>query len=68
MMPFAFDAPIVTDRLGTREEAYFVKDVMFKGEWGDTGIYAILADEWAQRNGHCGMGTAQWSERMTDVP
>lgn len=36
-------------RLGMREEAYFVKDIMFKGEWGDTGVYAILAQEWAGR-------------------
>jgi RimJ/RimL family protein N-acetyltransferase len=33
-------------RLGMREEAYFVKDLLFKGEWGDTGAYAILRDEW----------------------
>ena len=32
-------------RLGMREEAYFVEDMWFKGEWGDTGIYAILARE-----------------------
>ncbi len=34
-------------RLGMREEAYFVKDLMFRGEWADTGVYAILAEEWA---------------------
>jgi len=22
---------------------------MFKGEWGDTGVYAILDEEWAAR-------------------
>lgn len=33
-------------RLGLREEAHFVEDVWFKGEWADTGIYAILAREW----------------------
>jgi RimJ/RimL family protein N-acetyltransferase len=33
-------------RLGMREEAHFVKDLWFKGDWGDTGIYAILRDEW----------------------
>jgi RimJ/RimL family protein N-acetyltransferase len=33
-------------RLGMREEAYFVKDLLFKGEWSDTGAYAILRDEW----------------------
>jgi RimJ/RimL family protein N-acetyltransferase len=34
-------------RLGMRAEAYFVEDLWFKGEWGDTAIYAILAREWA---------------------
>jgi RimJ/RimL family protein N-acetyltransferase len=29
-----------------REEAFFVKDLWFKGEWADTGMYAILLDEW----------------------
>ena len=33
-------------RLGMREEAYFVEDEWFKGEWGDTGVYAILEREW----------------------
>jgi RimJ/RimL family protein N-acetyltransferase len=33
-------------RLGMREEAFFVKDLWFKGDWGDTGAYAILRDEW----------------------
>ena len=34
------------ERLGMRSEAYFVKDYWFKGEWGDTGIYGILREEW----------------------
>jgi RimJ/RimL family protein N-acetyltransferase len=33
-------------RLGMREEAHFVEDLWFKGGWGDTAIYAILAREW----------------------
>src|SRR5476649_1837765 len=33
-------------RLGMREEAFLVKDLWFKGEWADTGMYAILRDEW----------------------
>ncbi|HEX4400350.1 MAG TPA: GNAT family protein [Galbitalea sp.] len=37
-------------RLGMREEAFFVKDLWFKGEWGDTGIYAILREEWLAAN------------------
>lgn len=36
-------------RLGLRREAHFVEDLMFKGEWADTGVYAILAREWATR-------------------
>jgi RimJ/RimL family protein N-acetyltransferase len=36
-------------RLGMREEAFFVADLWFKGEWGDTGVYAILRDEWLAR-------------------
>jgi RimJ/RimL family protein N-acetyltransferase len=34
-------------RLGMREEAHFVEDLWFKGEWGDSAIYAILDREWA---------------------
>jgi aminoglycoside 6'-N-acetyltransferase len=37
-------------RLGMREEAHFVQDMMFKGEWADTGIYALLAEEWHRRD------------------
>lgn len=33
-------------RLGMREEAHFVQDMWFKGAWADTGIYAVLAEEW----------------------
>ena len=36
-------------RLGMREEARFVEDLWFKGEWADTGIYALLRDEWLAR-------------------
>jgi RimJ/RimL family protein N-acetyltransferase len=34
------------ERLGMRSEAHFVEDLWFKGEWGDTAIYGILAREW----------------------
>lgn len=34
-------------RLGMREEALFREDLWFKGEWADTGVYAILAREWS---------------------
>jgi RimJ/RimL family protein N-acetyltransferase len=33
-------------RLGMRAEAYFVEDLWFKGDWGDTAVYAILDREW----------------------
>jgi RimJ/RimL family protein N-acetyltransferase len=33
-------------RLGMRHEAHFVEDLWFKGDWGDTDIYAILDREW----------------------
>lgn len=37
-------------RLGMRHEAHFVEDMMFKGSWADTGVYAILDREWAARS------------------
>jgi len=36
-------------RLGLREEALFAQDLMFRGAWADTGVYAILEEEWAAR-------------------
>lgn len=33
-------------RLGMREEAHFVRDILVDGEWEDTGVYAILREEW----------------------
>jgi RimJ/RimL family protein N-acetyltransferase len=45
------DASIaVCKRLGMREEAFFVKDLWFKGDWADTGVYAILREEWLATN------------------
>lgn len=45
------NTPSITlcERLGMRSEAYFVEDMMFKGDWADTGVYAILAREWLAR-------------------
>ena len=34
------------ERLGMRREAYFIHNEIFKGEWGDEFVYAILHDEW----------------------
>lgn len=36
----------LAERLGMRREAYLVQDELFKGEWADTLIYAMLASEW----------------------
>ncbi len=36
----------VVERLGMRQEAHFVQNELFKGEWSDELVYAILADEW----------------------
>jgi RimJ/RimL family protein N-acetyltransferase len=33
-------------RLGMREEAHFVSNELFKGEWSDELVFAMLADEW----------------------
>jgi len=33
-------------RLGMRQEAHFREAEVFKGEWGDELVFAILADEW----------------------
>jgi RimJ/RimL family protein N-acetyltransferase len=33
-------------RLGMRREAHFVRNEIFKGEWADELVYALLADEW----------------------
>ncbi|CAI9390930.1 GNAT family N-acetyltransferase [Microbacterium sp. T2.11-28] len=38
-------------RLGMRHEGHFVEDMFLKGEWTDTGRYAILEREWAGRRG-----------------
>jgi len=39
----------VMQRLGMRCEAHFVHDEVFKGEWGDTFVYAMLDYEWRAR-------------------
>jgi RimJ/RimL family protein N-acetyltransferase len=37
----------VMERLGMRREAHFVQNEIFKGEWGDEYVYAMLAAEFA---------------------
>lgn len=36
-------------RLGMRQEAHFIGNEWFKGEWGDELIFAILEDEWREQ-------------------
>ncbi len=36
----------VMERLGMRREAHFVHNEIFKGEWGEELVYALLEDEW----------------------
>ncbi len=33
-------------RLGMRKEAHFVRDLLVDGEWEDTGVFALLREEW----------------------
>ena len=37
------------EKLGMRREALFKKDVLQKGEWRDSYLYAVLAEEWNDR-------------------
>jgi RimJ/RimL family protein N-acetyltransferase len=39
----------VAEKLEMRREAHHLKDAFYKGEWCDTLIYAILANEWKYR-------------------
>lgn len=39
------------ERLGMRHEGHFVEDMFLKGEWTDTGRYAVLEREWLARPG-----------------
>ena len=34
-------------RVGMRREAHFREDMWVKGEWTDTVVFAVLADEWS---------------------
>ena len=36
----------VCERIGMRHEGHFVEHMLLKGEWTDTGHYAILEREW----------------------
>jgi RimJ/RimL family protein N-acetyltransferase len=34
------------NRLGMRREGHFIRNIWFKGRWGDEYLYAILSEEW----------------------
>lgn len=36
----------ICERLGMRHEAHHVEHMWLKGEWTDTGVYAVLEREW----------------------
>jgi RimJ/RimL family protein N-acetyltransferase len=36
----------VMEKLGMRREAHHLRDKLIKGEWRDSYVYAILAEEW----------------------
>jgi RimJ/RimL family protein N-acetyltransferase len=37
-------------QLGLRREGHFLQNVWFKGAWGDEYLYAVLSQEWLQRD------------------
>jgi RimJ/RimL family protein N-acetyltransferase len=39
------------ERLGMRREGHFIRNVWFKGSWGDEYLYALLEEEWSQSRG-----------------
>ena len=39
-------------RLGMRQEAHLVRHAMFKGEWSDELVYAMLAEDWPGSAAH----------------
>lgn len=38
------------ERLGMRREAHFIHNEIFKGEWGEEFLYALLQAEWIAQN------------------
>lgn len=39
-------------RLGMRQEAHLMRNEMFKGEWSDEVVFAMLAEEWPNSPAH----------------
>jgi RimJ/RimL family protein N-acetyltransferase len=38
------------ERLGMRREGHFLKNIWFKGQWGDEYLYAMLEEEWQSKD------------------
>ncbi|MCP4150284.1 MAG: GNAT family N-acetyltransferase, partial [bacterium] len=34
------------ERMGMRKEGHFIKNIWFKGQWGDECLCALLKEEW----------------------
>ena len=47
-------------RLGMRREAHFRSSELFKGEWADLVVFALLADEWNARRATPGAEGVGW--------
>jgi len=45
-----FASAALLRHLGMRCEGHFIQNIWFKGKWGDELWFAILRDEWLQRN------------------
>lgn len=51
----------LASRLGLRQEAHFLRNEMFKGEWSDVLVFAIRADEWLTSQARrASSGTGWW--------
>jgi len=40
----------LVERLGFRKEAHFIKSLFINGEWVDDLVFALLKDEWLEKN------------------
>lgn len=38
------------EKIGFRREGHFIKNIWFKGAWGDEFLYAMLQEEWLKEN------------------
>jgi RimJ/RimL family protein N-acetyltransferase len=55
-------------RLGFRQEAHFVENLWFKGQWGSELVFALLRREWEQRQSQAGRMPQVQRATIDDVP